>query len=222
MEHFSVSKKETGLHVDGFPDAVKLVRLDDKKARRIADLALHKNDLDFAADCLAAINEAAVDPPVVRNALWSSAIVYYMKCFGDSAARFQLSAERIYKGEPPEALQAFQFFRNLRNKHVVHDENSYTQSIPGAVLNKGDKTYKIEKILCFSARAVVLEQDNYSNLKLLINKAHAWVINEFDACCAMVTQELELVPYGELLARDSVEYRAPTVDDIAKNRRAKP
>jgi hypothetical protein len=221
MEHFPVSKNESGFHVEGFPDAAKLVRLDDPKARRISDLVLHKRDLDFAADCLTAINQVPVHPPVVRDAIWSSAIVHYMKCFGDSGARFQLSAERIYKGEPPEAIQNHQFFRDLRNKHVVHDENSYDQCIPGAVLNKGDKIYKIEKIICLGGRAVVLGQDTYNTLKLLIDKAHAWVVGEFDTCCKLVTEELEKLSYEELLRRESVVYPAPTLDDIAKNRRAR-
>ena len=38
--------------MEGFPDAVKALRIDGRKARRLADLALHKADLDFALDAL--------------------------------------------------------------------------------------------------------------------------------------------------------------------------
>ena len=47
MEYFEIEKQEHGLHVHGFPDAVKLLKLSDAKAKRLADLALHKHDLDF-------------------------------------------------------------------------------------------------------------------------------------------------------------------------------
>jgi len=69
---------------------------------------------------------------------------------------------------------------------------------------------------------VVLGQENYSNLKLLIEKADSWVVAEFDRCCEIVTKELEAVPYEELLKRGNVEYRKPTLDDIGQNRRHKP
>lgn len=138
MEHYSCTRTEGGLHVEGFPDAVKLIKLDDHKARRVADLLLHQHDLEFADACLEAINKAPVDPPTIREALWRCAIVHFVKCFGSSAARFQLNREKIYKNEPPEAMQSFEYFKHLRDKHVVHDANSYSQSIPGAVLNRGD------------------------------------------------------------------------------------
>lgn len=219
MELHSVTYIDGRLHVEGFPDAVKLIRLDDAKARRISDLFLHKHDLEFADQCLEEINKIPSDSPILREALWRCAIVHFAKCFGNSAARFQLSREKIYKGEPPEARQAFDYFQNLRDKHVVHDQNAYSQSIPGAVLNKGEKSYKIEKILCLGAHVNTLEQGNYGNLTLLIKKALEWVIVEFDKCCELVTKDLEARPYEELLKREAAKYRAPTVEEISTNRR---
>ena len=213
MEHLAISNTETGLHIEGFPDAVKVVGIDGHEAKRLADLSLHKADLEFAYSCLETINQAPEDPNVIREALWRSAIVHSLKCFGNSA-RFQLAPEKIYRTEPPEALTAFHYFKNLRNKHVVHDENSYAQSIPGAVLNNGKKSYKIEKIICFTAIVATLEQDNYGNLKLLIQKARDWVVSAFDTLCKRLTINLEKKPYDELLARESISYRVPTIDEI--------
>jgi len=160
MEHFDITKTASVIHVEGFPDAVKLVKIDGPKTQRLADLCLHRSDLDFAADCIAATNQVPEEPRVFPIALWRGAIIRYMKCFGDSGARSQLSAERIYRAEPPEALLDFQFFRERRNKHVVHDEYSYAQSVPGAVLNKGDKSYKNEKIPYHNIIADVMGQGN--------------------------------------------------------------
>ncbi len=219
MEHFAISKTEPGLHIEGFPDAVKVVAITGPDAKRVADLSLHKVDLDFADACLDAINQVPENPLVAREALWRSAIVHFMKCFGPSA-RFQLSAAKIYKGEPPGAKKAFEYFEDLRNKHFVHDENSYAQSIPGAVLNNGAKSYKIEKIVCFAAFGATLEQGNYGNLKLLIEKARAWVVTEFDSLCERLTGALEQESYEDLLARDAITYRVPTVDELSNARQA--
>lgn len=213
MENFSVSKTDAGFHIEAFPDAVKVVAINGKKSKRLADLSLHRADLEFADACLDAINKAPEEPRVIREALWRSAIVHFLKCFGDGA-RFQLTPEKLYKGEPPEALLAFSYFKSLRNKHLVHDENSYAQSIPGAILNNGKKNYKIEKIVCFTAFSSTLEQGSFSNLKLLIQKARIWVVAEFDSLCEQLTTDLEKEPYELLLARDSLTYSKPTLDAI--------
>lgn len=219
MDQFGVSKTDdSGFHVEGFPDALKLIRIDGPKAQRLGDLALHRADLHFAAECLDGIDLVPAEPHVLRQALWRSAITHYMKCFGDSAARFQLSPERVYKGEQA-GLIAFSYFKDLRNKHLVHDENSYAQSLPAAVLNNRDKTHKIEKILCFSAIAETLSPENYSNLNLLIEKASRWVESEFDTLGNVLTEELEKEPYNSLLAREGVSYRVPNTDELGKNRK---
>lgn len=219
MESFEISKTETGLHVEGFPDAVKLIAINGREAKRLSDLSLHKTDLEFADDALNAINLAPEYPNVIREALWRSAVVHYLKCFGNGA-RFQLAPEKVYRGEPLEARMAFEYFKSLRNKHLVHDENSYAQSIPGAVLNNGSKNYYIEKIVCFTAIGGTLDQCNYGNLKLLIQKAHEWVITEFDELCVKLTSELEKKPYNVLIETESVVYTAPTADDIKCTRKS--
>lgn len=218
MEHYAISKTEAGLQLEGFPDAVKAVKINGPDAKRLADLSLHREDLEFADACLNAINQTPENPIVAREALWRSAIVHFMKCFG-TGARFQLSAEEIYKGEPKEALMAFEYFKGLRNKHVVHDVNSYAQSIPGAVLNNGTKDYKIEKIVCFAAFGATLEQGNYGNLRLLVEEARTWVVSEFDSLCERLTAVLEEESYDKLLSREAITYRVPTAEDISRTRK---
>ena len=50
MEDFSITKSAQGFHIEGFPEAVKVLRISGPKSQRLADLALHKSDLDFALD----------------------------------------------------------------------------------------------------------------------------------------------------------------------------
>ncbi len=220
MEYFPISQSEKEFHIEGFPNAAKLIKIGGPKAKRLADLNLHKSDLDFAGECLEAINRVpveAVEPNVIRQGLWHSAIIHFFKCFGDSNARFQLNAIKIYKGDI-QGQEIFKYYSSLRSKHLVHDENSYAQCIPGAVLNKEDHPYKIEKIVCFCVIAVTLNQPNYSNLLLLIQKAKAWVISEFDRLCEILTKELEAESYEDLFRREVITYRAPTADEIHEKR----
>jgi hypothetical protein len=190
MDHFRITRTPAGFYVEGFPRAAKVIRLKGPKARRLSDLALHQSDLAFAAQCLDAVNAIKTDVPLVRQALWRSAVMHYMKCFGDPGVRFRLSAEKVYDGDA-RALLAFDYFKNLRNKHLVHDENAYAQAVPGAILNQRDAPYKIEKIVCLSAIAETLVQSNYSNLHLLIDLAARWLRGQFDQLCEALTADLE-------------------------------
>jgi len=217
MENYNITQNGTNLNIEGFDDAVKVIELTGHDAKRLSDLCLHRSDLEFATSCLDAIDTTPEEAVVICEALWRSAIIHFYKCFGDGY-RFQLSKNKIYKDDPPEAKQAFEYFKAIRNKHLVHDENSYSQSIPGAILNDGSKSYKIEKVVCFSARAVTLEQGNYSNLRLLVQKAISWVISEFDAMCNQITASLEKEPYKKLLDRNALNYCKPDINEISQRK----
>lgn len=219
MEHFSLSEVDGRLLIEGFPDAVAVVALSGPKARRIADLALHKTDLEFANGCLDAINVVPEDPYEIQEALWRSAITHFIKCFGDGA-RFQLVATKIYRMDPPEALQAFSYFKALRNKHFVHDENSFAQADPGAILSKENKQNKIEKIVCPVMVSVTLEQGSYANLKLLIGKALSWVTTEFDGLCNQLASELETEDRQALMGRPPLIATPTRADEINRRRKA--
>ncbi len=217
MEQFSVTKTEAGFQIEGFPNAAKVIHLKGPKAKRLADLSLHINDLNFAMECLETINQVPDKPLVLKKALWRAGIIHYMKCFGDNKARSRLNPKTIYKGNS-DALTAFNYFKNLRNKHYVHDENSFTQSIPGAILNKRDKPHKIEKIVCFNATGLTLNQVNYSNLHQLIQEVKQWAEKEYDNLCDIFTKELESRSYEELDSLESMTYTAPKLEEIKEKR----
>ena len=99
MEHFQITKTPEGFHIEGFPDAVKVLRLHGPNAQRLADLALHRADLDFALECLEQINKVPEQSYVLRQALWRSAVVHYIKCFGSNESRFSLDSRKLYKGD---------------------------------------------------------------------------------------------------------------------------
>jgi hypothetical protein len=220
MEPIRISSKSPGnVQVEGIPDAIRLIKVDGPKARRLADLALHRSDLKFAKDCLEAINRVPVEDDRTREALWRCAILHYFKCFGVSAQRFNLDAARIYRDRPPAAMMNFEFFKGMRNKHFSHDENAYMECSIGAAINDGTKSYKVEQVTPLVATYSVLGQESFSNLMLLIDNAERWVATQFDECVALIKSELENLPYEELVARPGPELRVPTVEDAGKPRR---
>jgi hypothetical protein len=90
MENIALTHKENAFHIEGFPDAVKVLKITGRKSRRLADLALHKVDLDFALVCLETINSTPSEPFLMREVLCQSALIRFIKCFGQSKSRFSL------------------------------------------------------------------------------------------------------------------------------------
>jgi hypothetical protein len=219
MESFEITKTAAGFHIEGFPDAVKVIRIEGPKARRLADLALHRADLEFGLLCLEEINRAPLEPYILRQALWRSAVVHLVKCFGASESRFSLDSRVVYKGDA-EGVEQYKYFESLRNKHLVHDENSYAQCLPGAILNKVENPHKIAKIACLSVFGDTLSQGSYSNLHLLLTLAQKWVVAQFDELCDVITKDLEGEPYDALLSRQAITYTVPGPEDVHGKRSA--
>ena len=219
IEQLEIKKTSDGFHIEGYPDAVKLLGIDGPKAQRLADLGLHRADLNFALECVEQINQTLEHPYVLRQALWRSSVVHYIKCFGRHGSRFSLVRQKVYKGDPG-AIEPFEYFDSLRNKHLVHDENSYAQCLPGAILNKKDVDHKIAKIVCLSLIGDTLAQENYSNLHMLLTQAREWVVDQFDKLCNVLTAEFEAEGYDALVERQGITYSRPGVDQIHTQRDA--
>lgn len=216
MEHFKISESSGGWVVDGIPNAAGLISLVGPLARRLSDLSLHREDLLFARQALDTL-DSYLTADFVREALWRTAIIHYYKCFGDGV-RFQLTAKKIYATSPPESLEAFEYLKALRNKHFVHDENAYAQCLTGAVLNGGDKDYKVEKIVSLCTKAVTLVEGNFRNLSLLADEALNWVTNQFDELCVRISDDLEARTYADLMALGALSYQVPVIEQAFRTR----
>ena len=218
MESLNFSFANGRFEILGFPDAVKAVALTRQEGKFLADLALHQADLEFALNCLDGINRHPTDA-FIQQALWRSAVTHFVKCFSSGARRF-LQPNQVLKGQPELALWAFNYIKELRNKHVAHDDNSLSQSIPGAVINNGTKKFKIEKIFALPIHADTLMPENYSNLKLLCDVVLAWVVNQFDLECDRITAVLEKSSHHDLMRRSEPSFSSAKIEDIGKSRSA--
>ena len=215
-----LTREGENLALHGLSDAVKVIALEGPLARQLADLTLHQTDLHFADDCLDAINLVPATPPAIREGLWRSAIVHVMKCFGSSASRSSLPEKKILRGQPVEATMAFEYFKNLRHKFIVHDENAWSQALPCAGLNDGTKDQKVEGIFCLGIVGQTLEQSNYANLKLLIRTSLVWTGSQFDEVISKIKADLEKSPYEDLIQKDPPFYRAPEWHEVADKRKS--
>jgi hypothetical protein len=221
MQRYKITVVDGAFHIEGFPDAVKVVStsaLSPHLTRQLADLVLHRDDLTFSQQCVEQIRNFD-NPSLIREALWRSAIVFYCKCFDQSGRiRGPLKSKYLPKGD---AKVCHQYFLDLRNKHLVHDENSYTQTSVGAVIAPSGRDPKVEEVVCTKVTGVILTSENINNLSSLIYEALNAVESRFDQLVVMIKGELEAQSYETLLSQpDMTPYRVPTVDEVSNSRKA--
>lgn len=98
----------------------------DKRKRQFISLFLHKADVEEGLDFLHCIS---MDKHIqVNQALFISALTNLMKCFQSTPVCNMLSEDRFARAYPVESKE-LERFKNWRNKHFIHDENSMREAI---------------------------------------------------------------------------------------------
>lgn len=220
MESYSpVRVPGGGLSFDGIPDATRLIAVSGAEAERLAHLSLHQSDLNFAKHCLVALQKYDEKEHVEVQALWRIAIIYCVKCFMGNSSRARLEEVAVL-GDEPVALEWLHYFTDLRNKHFVHDVNSFSQCTVFAALNDGTKSYKVERVLASAVTVSTISQTNFGNLYRLIEKSMKWVEKECDLLCSALTRHLEASSYEELSAcGPPSRIHVPKLKDLARRRK---
>jgi hypothetical protein len=203
-----------------FPDGKKVIHVDTPDGEALADMVLHRSDLKFARDSLDAINHPGITPHI-QESLWRSSITHLYKCFQRHESRKRLLVDDVYAGAPEQARRNFEFFRNVRNKQLVHDENSSTQSFTVAVLNNGSKAHKIEAVRALAMSFQLLGpegQQNYESFYQVVVRVQEWVTREFDKLQAKIHADLEKLSYAELDGMPPVVGHVPTLAEAGRKR----
>ena len=218
MGHIPVTSTKTGVvHIEGFPNAAKLVALGGKQAELLGHLALHRRDLQFALECLVRINETADD--ILREAAWRSAVVSFVKCFVGGGRRSRLDVSAVYTGNK-RATSAFSYFKNLRDKHFVHDENAHQQCHSGAVVNLLGVSPKIDRVVTLLTTDVTLDQSTYNNLHTVATDALRYVVHAYDKSAERLTAVLEAEDYSQLIRRPDMTCTLPPPNEVSGKREA--
>ncbi len=206
------------LRLTDFPNAEKAIKLSGKRAQELADMALHMSDLYMAKEYLQ-LSQGEAQSSIQQIGLLNIAIISYLKCFGNNNARVtRLNIEHILPGDTL-GYEIHGYFKDLRDKNIAHDDNALTQCLVGAVLNKIDAPYKIEKIVNMNMLGMMNTSEVDSNLSGLIEKALEFSSKRYDELCVEITNELEALPYARLSEYETLNYRAPLVEEFGKSRK---
>jgi hypothetical protein len=206
------------VEIPGFPHGVQVVEIQSADAAVARDLALHLSDLTFSKNALDQIPPNPNADDITHMSLWRVAIYQLYKCFQHSESRSNLDSGKVLLGASVPVRENFKHYKHMRNKHMIHDENSNSQVSVIAVLNSGNKLFKIEGVRAMTIRFDDLSSQTVVNLKSVVNWTFDFVRREFDQVLEKIRADLELKPLKDLQALPAPEHKVPDAADVSKSR----
>jgi hypothetical protein len=209
MKQLNIEVINNKWHITDYPDAVGLKSIDDELAKQLKAYALHEYDLRVCQESLSLMQRLSIETDqALFEALFLSALTRYCKCFGQNKSRAQIPAEKVYK-DYEGALTVFQYFKDLRDKNVVHDENFLSQSFVGIIVNPIASKNKIADIISMCVNASIVDPPHFEQLLQLVEVAINWVANKREELHTMLAQKYESYSHEELMSLPDITYTAP-------------
>jgi hypothetical protein len=146
------------------------VALDVPSAQILADQASIIQDLQFVMDCCKRLLTELAKPeedrdPIVPQALWSSALVAYARCFG-KGKRFGLSTEDV-RNLPlrGEVMKYHKWVIGERGKLTMHPADPFAATKVGAALSPPERGERqVEGIVILSTSRILVDDTGVRQL----------------------------------------------------------
>jgi hypothetical protein len=204
---FSVDEttKQITMNITSHPNPAKVIEIPEDLAAVFVNLALHRTDLSRARAFLDEFDrQGGVEPgqrmSTVCKGLWHAALGSTFKCFQHSAARAEkFDADTIFGTDvtSPERA-AFDLLKDLRNRHVLHDENDWMQPLPIAVVAMPGHQPVVSDFDCVVIEGV--DTAHVEQLGTVVNAALAWVNGQIESQIGVIRDDLLARGYDELMA----------------------
>ena len=193
-------------------------------AQRLANLASIFQDLGLVIGCCDRLLDLLKSPdrdPILVEALWSAALVAYVRCFG-SGKRVGLDAELVEQvGLEGEVKAWHEYLRGMRDKHIAHSVNPFETVLVGAVLTPPENDdRKVEGIAALSSKYITAAEEGVHQLRLL---AIALQRNVDESCRAQrekVWAEAKELDITKLYEYPPLRINAPSNDQAGRPRPA--
>lgn len=221
IKTFQFEVKDGTIHILDYPNADAVLTLpDDKFVKQLKDVQLHWWDLMEAKQSLESMSINNSD--IVNRALAQNSIITFYKCFGRNEFRNNsLKRDKILAGYPPEAKAVFDYYYDLRNKFIAHDESRYAQVFTGAIL-ESSKQFPFVDIVSTVAVAEKYkseeERQGLSSLYRLIVISLQWVENKIDELSDLIKEQYNGKHISEFQKFKPLTLSVPTQSEMFDKR----
>jgi hypothetical protein len=195
------------------------VALDTPSARILADQASIIQDLQFVMDCCKRLLTEMERPEddrdgVVPQALWSSALVAYARCFG-KGKRLGLATEDVRNLPLHGAVMKFhEWIIGERDKLAAHPANPFEAARIGAALSPpGLEDRRVEGIAIFSASRVLIDVIGVRQLGGLASELAKQTAEKAQKQQDSVLADAQQLDIDSLYASPPLSMQPPTAGD---------
>lgn len=204
---------------DDIPQAV--VRFDE--ARQFADAVSILSDLGFVIDSLSRLIDLLSGDDVdgvLARALWTSALVVYVRCFA-TGKRAPLTDEVFdgIRGPEHSAAEVHSYFKNMRDKHIAHSVNPFEQVTVALMLSPETADHReVEGVGTLTMHQVSGSSEGAQSLLELARIAHRKTSEKAQQLQAAVLAKGETLPIDDLYELARMKLNVPGPEAASKAR----
>lgn len=111
-------------------------------------------------------------------------------------------------------MPAYNFFLNLRDRHIVHDDNPYIKAYVGVYVNKNNNSYTVEEIVNHVAVFDILDESRWRIFYELANYAIEWTEKEKTRLKNLLQLECEKKTSEEFDSLKELAITVPTLNQV--------
>lgn len=210
-------KRAYKIEGDFMPGSIPINIPDDNRFKlRFISRFLQKNNIERGIDALKCISHENND--LVNQALFVFALGNLMKCFQQSAACVMLD-EKKFEKKFSDVYPEYIRFKNWRNKHYLHDENSMTEAFSFLLVAPDGASQKFggpPSVVWDNAWVDYVKEAEC--LEKVMQATWKYCISEIDEVGDRLLQEYEASTREELLSYGTPKAKKASLDNPDKNR----
>lgn len=184
----------------------------------MAALKATEHDLQFSRACTLVLRDAKKEGIQLR-ALWSSALVYYVRGLNDKHRKWiRKRLEKRVAELPGEPLKLHQWLKDMRDKNIAHDVNPYDEIIITLILTPEDHDHN--DVLGVGAFFRIFQggPENAENMLKLMDAMLSELDEMIKVESASVKKEARARPMDELRKLPVAETTAPGPEKAGKRK----
>jgi hypothetical protein len=200
-------------------EQLPISELNTDDAALLGDLGLVVQDLRSVKElCRRLAGELDREPKdaVQIEALWTAALVKYVRCFS-SGKRFGVKQD-IFSGLDGDPIGAHKYFKNLRDKHVAHSVNPFERVRVGVLLSAPSVQPQIvEGVAVLSRSLISTSREGAETLWRLATAAEMRIADQAKELQGRIVEWAKQQPIEDFLI-GSLEIGTPGEEDAASAR----
>ena len=199
---------------------------ESEAADRLATLAATQAGMVFVEACCRKLLDPEGDASgasVLQRALWSAALVAYVRCTWDLRRDPKTKwVHEMIKGKigeiPGDSLKFHQFVLDMRNKFVAHNVNAFDDFQVGLVLPMEDAPEEDVQDVGILVRQLLYGAKDAENLALIAGTLLPFLKGESERIKGEILEEVKGTPIEELRERPKIRSVFPGHEQAGRKR----